>query len=481
MGTIVTRITRGVDFHKKAGSPYLYAAALMGLFTFLFLGAEYLFVNVLSGVVSEDRTVLAQNYALGISAVGFVLYPLFGRCNNRLKAVCAVSVGLLPVLCMALICVGTAYTGIFAAGLVLFLLLGTIGSAVFYASVRMMKTDRYLARTVGISYGMGILLQFVNNNLIRSGIAEAATLSVCLLVLIGLLMKCRRDSCKQNETPADALTKDKKSNEKKGKMGIAVGGLFILLVALMTCIFSTLDNVVTLVHSSGEIDIGQWPRILLALSGLAAGFVFDLKNRKYMGFIMYCVMVLSTICIAVLEFSGSFLVGLIVFYLSAGFFAVFFTSGFMEISRHMKMPELWAGMGRAVNNITAAVIAKPVLGLMSSDSALAAIVLVLVLFAAVSVVAAVYTFRKKTFFEQLVSAAAGEKDEKEKLRNFSEVFSFTERETEVFDRLVNTEDNIQTIAESLYISRRTLERYISAIYEKTGTRSRIGLLKLYNK
>ena len=68
MGTIVARITRGADFHKKTISPYLYAAALMGMFTFLFLGAEYLFVNVLSGVVSEDKTVLAQNYALGISA-----------------------------------------------------------------------------------------------------------------------------------------------------------------------------------------------------------------------------------------------------------------------------------------------------------------------------------------------------------------------------------------------------------------------------
>lgn len=68
---------------------------------------------------------------------------------------------------------------------------------------------------------------------------------------------------------------------------------------------------------------------------------------------MYCVMVLSTICIAVLRFSGSFLVGLIVFYLSTGFFSVFFTCGFMEISRYMKVPKLWAGMGRAVNNMTA--------------------------------------------------------------------------------------------------------------------------------
>ena len=32
---------------------------------------------------------------------------------------------------------------------------------------------------------------------------------------------------------------------------------------------------------------------LLALSGLAAGFVFDWKSRQYMGSVMYCVMMLS--------------------------------------------------------------------------------------------------------------------------------------------------------------------------------------------
>ena len=200
-----------------------------------------------------------------------------------------------------------------------------------------------------------------------------------------------------------------------------------------------------------------------------------------MGLVMYCVMILSTICIAVLKFAGPFLVGLIVFYLSAGFFAVFFTSGFMEIARHMKTPELWAGMGRAVNNITAAVIANPVLALLSSDSSLAVGILVLVLFVAVSIVAAIYTFQKKTFMEQLVTNAAEAVSEKEKLRKFSEVFSFTEREAEVFSCLINTEDSIQTIAENLYVSRRTLERYISAIYEKTGVKSRVGLLNLYKK
>ena len=76
--------------------------------------------------------------------------------------------------------------------------------------------------------------------------------------------------------------------------------MLALLVVLMACVFSTLDNAVTLRHASGT-DIGQWPRLLLAFSGLAAGFVFDIRKRKYMGLIMYCVMMMSVLSIVVLN------------------------------------------------------------------------------------------------------------------------------------------------------------------------------------
>ena len=333
-------------------------------------------------------------------------------------------ISLASVMCIALICMGTAYTATFIAGLVLFLLLGLAGSAVFYVSMRMMKTDRYLARTVGISYALGILLQFANNNLVRSETAEAIILSVFLMLLVWMLIKNDRVYCKSNGQKSEASSDEEKSESNTGEhtKGSIVGILIILLVVLMTFIFSTLDSAVTLVHANGTVDIGQWPRILLALSGLAAGFVFDIKNRKYMGLVMYCVMVLSTICIVVLKLAGPFLVGLIVFYLSAGFFAVFFTSSFMELSSHMKIPELWAGMGRAVNNITAAVIANLVLTLLSSDSSIAVIVFVLFLFVAVSIVAVAYTFQKEAFMEQLIIDASDAVSEKEKLRKFSEVY-----------------------------------------------------------
>ena len=61
----------------------IYAILLLGVFTFLFLGAEYMYVNMLSLTAGEEKTVIAQNYALGVSAVGFFLYPLLYRAMKK--------------------------------------------------------------------------------------------------------------------------------------------------------------------------------------------------------------------------------------------------------------------------------------------------------------------------------------------------------------------------------------------------------------
>lgn len=478
------RITQSIDLKKKDGFLFINAILLMGFFTFLFLGTEYLYVTVISHMVSDNSAVLAQNYALGVSAIGFLLYFLLGyfdRKRARAKDVLFILIGLIALFCIALISMEMAYAIVFTAGLVLFLLLGLLGSAAFSVSMKLLVMDRYLARAVGISYAVGIMLQFINNNLIRSELAKAIFLAVFLVLLVCLMIKNDGICADRNREKTNDLENIENSAGKNVRLGIVVGISLILLVALMTCVFSTLDNAVTLVHSSGVMDIGQWPRILLALSGISAGFVFDVKDRKYMGFVMYCVMLLSTICIAVLKFSGPFLLGLVIFYLSAGFFAVFFTSGFLELSRHMKIPELWVCMGRAVNNIVAAVIANPVLILLSFDNNLAFIVLVLVLFVAVSVAVALYMVQRKRFMEPVDTVTEPVADEKDRLLELTEEFSFTDREKEVFQYLINTEDNIQTIADNMYVSRRTLERYISSIYAKTGVKSRVGLINLYNR
>ena len=99
-----------------------------------------------------------------------------------------------------------------------------------------------------------------------------------------------------------------------------------------------------------------------------------------MAMMMYCVMLMSVICLVVLKLGGPFLIGLIVFYLSAGFFVVFFTTSFLDFARHMPTPALWAGMGRAMNNVSAALLTNASVALLVSDSnGMASIILALVL------------------------------------------------------------------------------------------------------
>ena len=57
--------------------------------------------------------------------------------------------------------------------------------------------------------------------------------------------------------------------------------------------------------------------------------------------------------------------------------------------------------------------------------------------------------------------------------------AFTPREREVFEKLMTTEDDLQCIADSLYISRRMVQRYVTSIYEKTETKTRLGLFQRY--
>ena len=460
--------------------PYIYAIVLMGLFTFVFLSVEYMFVSRLSLLVSQQRATLSQNYVLGVSTAGFLLYPLFKHfLNNRLYKLLMIITGLLSVFLTISTSYGKSFEYIFSGGIILFILLGLVGGNVYYVSACMIR-NRHLAKTAGISYFLGILLQFINHNAIHIRTIQLVILSVSMLMLFILLIENERILSRYSTDKYAAKTIIE-SSVKGNKHNFLLYISIIVLVILMACLFSTLDSAVTLVHSDGIADIGQGARILLAFSGLAAGFIFDISNRKYTGIIMYCIMILSTLCIVLLEFSKPFVAVLIVFYLSAGFFAVFFTSEFMELSWYARIPELWAGMGRAVNNITAAVIAGFVLQLLSSDNNLLKIILILVLFVLVSIISVVYTFEKYYFIQQFTMYTDEAADEHDKLHILSEKYSFTERENEVFNYLVTTEDNIQTISEHMHVSRRTLERYISAIYEKTGIKSRVGLVNLYNK
>ena len=425
---------------------------------------------MISLLVSENTVVLSQNYVLGTSCLGFVLYPVYNRYFKGLSR--RICIGISAIIIVALITIiylHPTYLITLITGLILFLFLGGLGGVTSYKAICILPDQKYLARCVGISYMIGIILQFINNNFVSLPFIENIVLDIFMGILMFILT-----------TIPNTLNHHLDVSKVKKERQIC-GGLLILLVFMMSCVFSTLDNAVTLLHATGEVNIEEFPRVLLALSGLLGGIIFDFKDRRFMSMIMYCVMLLSTICIIVLKYSESLLIGLLIFYMTSGFFVVFFTASFMEIASYMKFPDLWAGLGRAVNNLAAVILSRSSLVLINSQGNLIVVVLVICLFVIVTIIASTYSLQRKVLIEKLGESKIALFSKEEKLLKIKEQYTFTPREIEVFEYLTSTEDSVQDIANNMYVSKRTLERYISSIYKKTGVKSRIGLLNIYNK
>lgn len=472
------------DFFSKERFKYI---IILALFNYIFLGTEYLFDNIV-GDIKPQSVVTAQSYILGASVLGFLFFAIIKKyINKKLKYGLFSAFIVVETLLFALMEYSESYGFVVITGCVMFALFGVMGSAVYYITSVYLKSNRNVASTIGLAYGLGIMFQFGDNNIVASKITRLIIFAIVLVVWIAIILNLYLEENAESQNEKSRKVKYEKTESKnieckntasknaEYKNSRITAIVLIITIMLMACIFSTLDNIVTYYHSKGIMDIGQYPRLLLAISGVVAGVLFDLKERKLMCLIMYSVTLLSTICMLVITMGEPFIIGLVVFYLSAGFFSVFFTTAFVNLSFEMKTPELWAGMGRAANNLCAVLMGTVFFSLFNSTNMLSNSIVIIILFVFVSIFMAIYYGKnsKKSYVAESL-----ESDDK-KMEHFVQQFSLSKRECEVLETLLKSDKNVKEIAQELYISRAALYRHISNMNEKTDTKSREGLIKFY--
>lgn len=461
---------------------------LIAFFNFILLTTEFCFDNCMAKFCDAETVVMAQNIMLGVSVIGFVLYGVIERLvSKKYKDMTLIALAVVFAILAIGIKTEDSSFGIVCRGVPAFIILGVFGGGACYFAGKVLNDRRHMAKTVGIAYAFGILIQYLNSNLVRGDFGQLLVL-VVMVLLFDLLLVWGRRGIVDDEIPNDLFRQSEDAEKEKATTAAIIS--LIITVALMTCIFSMLDNAVTLVHASGDFNIGQWPRLILALSGLAAGFVFDLGGRRFMDMSMYFVTVLSVIAVLVLTMGGSFLIGLMMFYLSAGFFVVFFMTSFMDISVYSKYPEYIAGLGRAVNNLCA-LLTSAISVMLLSGSSMTCLITTLVFLALIS--GSLRGYRSRACFlyesrieesmqfmaEEMPEATEGNKSPEEYFVSFVTAHDLTAREAEVLAALLSSEDNVQDLATELAISRAALYRHIAAIQEKTGTKSRMGIVRTY--
>lgn len=458
----------------------------LALFYFVFLCSEYMFDNRMAVFTDSNGVVMAQSFILGSSVPGFLSYYFIDRiCDKKSfnkKIIPCISGGL-SLICMIGIYLTGSYAGELFFGIILFIVLGYFGSLVHtQAALAVKHLDEGLngiTQLAGISYGIGILLQLVHNNLIADGMCQVIFLVAAMIIMTVFCAGSLCEAC--GYTCSDVVSSVENTDTESAVSGYApkkLGIILILIVFVMTFVFATLDNAVTLVHAAGSVDIGQWPRIILAYSGIVAGFLYSTDDNRMMDFIMYIVLLLSTTCLIVISCGGPFMIGLIIFYLSAGFFSVYFASRFMIFACHTDKPALWAGMGRAVNNTAAVVVAGVSLYIMRAPQYVTMIIGVL-LFAVTSVIMFIYYEQQRKLNSADAHNTCKNPSSDELLELFVQEFNLTPREGEVLAYLLHSDESMQEVAKQLAVSRAALYRHIANMNEKTKTKARMGLVQFY--
>lgn len=380
---------------------------------------------------------------------------------------------------LGILCIGAAMVLLFADHPALFLtssaaallLTGHISGCVYYNTAMYFAASRYMGRLIGTGMGVAILLQFVVQNLIPQSVTFIISIILSVAFVMYFVITVPKDWILENPLP---YSSDAKKDFKKTL-------LLIVAVVLMSLVAGMIDSVLTAFNAEKSYDIYGGVRLFYALGLILAGVLADIRERKYLPLSTVCTILLSSVCMFFLSDKVSYFAGTALMYLYSGFYVIFFTVMFLDFAPKSGNPELWAGMGRIVRSFTVAATVLPAFNIygavgntvLAVVSCLLSILILLVLLPYLSNAAV-----SLKPIEELISGSP-ELSPQERLKLFAQYCSLTPRETEVLEKLLTTEDGVQEIADSLYISRRMVQRYISSIYEKTETKTRLGLFQSY--
>ena len=487
----------------------------LALFFFTFLACECLFDARMAEFVSPNEVVIYESLVIGASVIGFFVRPvLYYRRPHAIDATSDIT-GVLLVAALLLLIMAVQVEMVIVGGLMACCALGYCGSTAHANFARRFARTPCLARAAALSYAMGVLVQALNHMVMPVGIPQQAVLVVCAIAQVALLHGVRRAKLRDESDPnfepsvaglsVDALEYGAKwQDDPKAKTAFrrAVVRLTVA-TACLSGVFAALNAGLTTLHAFGAVDLGDWPRLLLVVSSLAAGALFDLRDRLYMNIGMTCAAILSTLSFFVLIIdgnSGNELAATIIFYLGSGFFVVFFTTKFSAISLYARWSYFWPCMGRVVNNVCSMLVTVPAVAIISSQNVLAAVGAALVLFVGIAI-SLLGQFGQDGEGEAThgglalatddlgVSCEPGQADTVpleapelsfgDRLDGFVATFGLTKRERDVLEALVVSDDSVQDVAAALFLSRSTLYRHIASINKKTGAASRVALINFF--
>ena len=264
--------------------------------------------------------------------------------------------------------------------------------------------------------------------------------------------------------------------------------LLAVAAAAMTLDYGLLDGVLVWNYANGNILSTGLSKIAYSLSLPFVGVLFDLKKGRLRSLITICAMFLVAVAVPAAETPEGMPAAAFIAGIYGSFYLMYLSASFMRVAPKTSCPEIVASMGRAISCLVGALGALfarllfEQLGVVVTVtvSCLLSIVCLLVLVRDIAWGITENLDEEKAGIGENPIQAPALPSREEALVLYAEKIGLTAREGEVYTALLTTDLGVQEIADGLFVSRRVAQRHISAIYEKAGVTTRVGLYREFD-
>ena len=488
------------------------AMVSLALFYFIFLESNSFYLSSMSSFSLEPGFVTTIVPIMGLNALGFLCYPLYSlKLSRRKRRGTALVFAILWVASLIVAATTSSPIAIVGAGYLSFFIMGVLGGNAYFGVAMMLAQSNRLITCVALAHAAGILLHLIcfHIPLGRAGDAALLGLGIIAFSLVALFgwpsLQVPREGAVVDRMgnpiyPRNILDPQKSdaspSPQEPRRFAFQLVTLTVLLAALFNGLDSTTSLEVPWVNQCAE----AWPRLVVAICGVAAGVFFDIDRHRHMGTVVLCVAFLATAAALAAGSGSNITVCRVVFYAASGTFAVFNLSLFIWLATYMQVPQLWAGMGRIISNIVTLVITIPSAALaqtnhqMLTSLSFVLFAAVLILMTRAGMLSPDYAERISSYSEKSAGTEetpdqesavdtdqepppemAPPRSPEETLAAFCETYGLTKRESDVLAAVVSDERPLKHVAAELGVGLRTVQHHLTSLYKKTGTQTRTGL------
>ena len=248
--------------------------------------------------------------------------------------------------------------------------------------------------------------------------------------------------------------------------------IFIITVTFAMMVFTHFYNIYLhqLQVSTGYTGHSaySWPRLLMIPAMLLLGLLAEVKQGRLLPIGSLCVVVIAMLN-AMLGEGDTYLLGMCLYYISLAAVVAYYHVTFLKAAQSTKTPALWAVMGRMLDSLFVIITFIPGISSLSGLAVLAldiAALCIMVVFMALN-------------GDLVLSLPTQQKPEPaDPFPAIAEQYGITPGELRVLREVVLTDDKHEAIALRLGVSVSTVRHYVSSIYKKTGTQTRLALSKL---